>query len=596
MESFLQADNNHCFFMELDLNVLFAQFLETRADELTKKGSKLAYAYAKALDKLRSYPDPITTPKQLKSIQFIGDKIFLLLCSNLKKHCEEHNSEAPPAFANYVAEKTGGKRLLELDQDETAKKRRVTKWVPKRRSGSWAIMVSLFLNDKLRRGMRKEDVIAGASSYCDSSFTSNPAARDFYSAWDGVKTLLKRELVDCIGRAPKVYVLTELGYTMALLIVQQEGMESSPARENDISFDNGVRMTPSSDPSGGNAVELPVSLRLFVPTEIASSPLSSRHEKHEKHRKKHDYDAKVFNSVPYDIWTPDEYEIMLIMDNREVRSQTERDFFHRRIVSNNVKCETRSLSVGDVLWIAKHKTTGREVALNYVCERKRLDDLAMSIRDGRFVEQKNRLRKSGLQNVYYLVEEGGLADVERIMEMRKAIETSISMVITVSNLYLHRFRKTDDTIEWLVTMTEILREKYSGCRLIVLKPQSVNSQTEYLDMLQEFRAEFASRSDYECVHTVPVYQATLGKTNMMTVKEMFILMLMLVRGVSLEKAVVIQKHFGTPRTLLEYYQESLTLLEGEKAALLANLFQNQIGGKKINKAALQAIYETWGVE
>lgn len=571
---------------DLDLNLLFAEWLETKADELMKKGSKLAYAYGKAVDKLKSYPDPISTPKQLKSIQFVGEKIFMLLCSKLKKHCAENNITPPTSFGNYVAESEGGKRITELDDENTKKKRRVTNWVPKRKSGSWAILVALYKRDKSCRGITKEDIIAGASQYCDSSFTSNPAARDFYSAWDGIKTLIKRELVDCVGRAPKVYLLTDLGLNMAKLILQQEGGAlSSPAREAEMSFDNGVRVTPSLTTGVENDVSRGSSA-LFVPT---SSPLRA---------KSHDRLQKVFEGIPYDIWTPEEYEIVLIMDNREVRSLTERDFFHRRIVDNNVKCEVRCLSVGDVLWIAKHTKTGREVALNYACERKRLDDLAMSIKDGRFVEQKNRLRKSGLKNVYYLVEEGGLGDVERIMLMKKAIETSISMVITVSNLFLQRFRRSDDTIEWLVTMTEILKKKYSKQRLLVIKPKTVNSQNEYLHILQSFRQEFEAReSCYECVHTMAVYQATLSKTNMMTVKEMFIMMLMLVRGISFEKAVVIQNHFGTPKKLLEYYfDENGDLPEMQKQMLMRDLFQNQIGNKKINKAALVAMYETWGIE
>lgn len=560
----------------LDLNLLFAEWLEKQSEELMKKGSKLAYAYGKALDKLKKFDAPIENTKQLRSIQFVGEKIFLFLCGKLKKYCLENALEPPVGFANYVAEREGGKRLQELDEEAVTKKAK-RNWVPRRRSGSWAILIALYIKDRSQRGIRKEDIISCATSYCDSSFTANPAARDFYSAWEGVKTLLKRELIECIGRAPKVYLLTEQGKEMAHVILQQEGMPSSPTREPEMSFDNGVRVTPEVE---GRVTEHPEIMRL------ASSPLKP---------KSHDPVNKIYNDVPYDIWAPEDYEIVLLFDNREVRSQTERDFFQRRITSQNIECDVRALAVGDVLWIARHKTTKKEVVLNYVCERKRLDDLAMSIKDGRFMEQKNRLRKSGLKNVYYIVEEAGLGDVDRIMEMKKAIETSIAMVITVSNLYLHRFRKTDDTIEWLVSMTEILKEKYSETKLLVIKAPTMHTQEEYLDTLSDFRSEFESkRKSYECVHVFSVYQATLAKTNMMTVKEMFILMLMLVRGISLEKAVVIQSHFGTPRKLLEYYASHELMPESERSMLLANLFSHQIGNKKVGKAPLIAMYETWG--
>jgi crossover junction endonuclease MUS81 len=42
--------------------------------------------------------------------------------------------------------------------------------------------------------------------------------------------------------------------------------------------------------------------------------------------------------------------------------------------------------------------------LDYVVERKKADDLVSSIFDGRYKDQKYRLRNSGFGNVYYLYE------------------------------------------------------------------------------------------------------------------------------------------------------------------------------------------------
>ena len=55
--------------------------------------------------------------------------------------------------------------------------------------------------------------------------------------------------------------------------------------------------------------------------------------------------------------------------------------------------DTRKLSVGDYLWICKPKagsgiSPDKELVLPFVIERKRLDDLVSSIKDGRFKEQK----------------------------------------------------------------------------------------------------------------------------------------------------------------------------------------------------------------
>jgi crossover junction endonuclease MUS81 len=72
----------------------------------------------------------------------------------------------------------------------------------------------------------------------------------------------------------------------------------------------------------------------------------------------------------------------------------------------NVKFEVRRLSVGDFLWIARDEQ-GNELVLPYIVERKRMDDLGSSIRDGRFHEQKFRLKQCRLANVIYLIESYG---------------------------------------------------------------------------------------------------------------------------------------------------------------------------------------------
>lgn len=58
-----------------------------------------------------------------------------------------------------------------------------------------------------------------------------------------------------------------------------------------------------------------------------------------------------------------------------------------------VPTDFRKLAVGDYLWICKPRpgsglNPDNELILPYVVERKRLDDLVQSIKDGRFKEQK----------------------------------------------------------------------------------------------------------------------------------------------------------------------------------------------------------------
>lgn len=83
----------------------------------------------------------------------------------------------------------------------------------------------------------------------------------------------------------------------------------------------------------------------------------------------------------------------------------------------------KSLSLGDFLWVLRvyndaqvEPQTGKkkknapvpsyytDYVLDFIVERKTADDLAASIMDGRYEEQKFRLKGCGINNVIYLVE------------------------------------------------------------------------------------------------------------------------------------------------------------------------------------------------
>lgn len=103
--------------------------------------------------------------------------------------------------------------------------------------------------------------------------------------------------------------------------------------------------------------------------------------------------AAVPNFSPVDAITflAGSYEIVLMLDTREVESSTNRDKIAEALGAKGVKVETRALRLGDMCWIAR-RCDGLggeedECVLDYVVERKRLDDLCSSIKDGRYNEQ-----------------------------------------------------------------------------------------------------------------------------------------------------------------------------------------------------------------
>ncbi|KAK9157375.1 hypothetical protein Scep_003949 [Stephania cephalantha] len=104
----------------------------------------------------------------------------------------------------------------------------------------------------------------------------------------------------------------------------------------------------------------------------------------------------------------DVYDVILMLDDREqfTNSKGSRS---RKIVENicsefKIKVEVRRLPVGDGIWIARHKHVENEYVLDFIVERKNVDDLRHSIRDNRYRDQKLRLLRCGLRKIIYLVE------------------------------------------------------------------------------------------------------------------------------------------------------------------------------------------------
>ncbi|KAM3654615.1 LOW QUALITY PROTEIN: crossover junction endonuclease MUS81 [Ammospiza maritima maritima] len=107
---------------------------------------------------------------------------------------------------------------------------------------------------------------------------------------------------------------------------------------------------------------------------------------------------------------PGEFEIVLCADVTEANGPS--GGVPALLRSRGVPVLLRRLHVGDFLWVAREKDppTGhapRELALDVVVERKSAADLGNSIRDGRYREQKARLRRSGLRCPVFLLEAPG---------------------------------------------------------------------------------------------------------------------------------------------------------------------------------------------
>ncbi|KAK4192816.1 putative crossover junction endonuclease mus-81 [Podospora australis] len=297
---------------------------------------------------------------------------------------------------------------------------------------------------------------------------------------------------------------------------------------------------------------------------------------------------------------PGSFTVELVLDIREVRAKTDRDYMRQELTKKGVKPIMRALELGDALWVAKCKqpgwlsrmgAEGDEVILDWIVERKRLDDLIGSIKDGRFHEQKFRLRRSGIKNVIYLVEEMSM-DANHYHKYEEAVQSAIASVQVVNGYFLKKTQKTDDSIQYLAAMTRLLQKTYEGKSLHVI-PTNVLTARNYLPLVKHLREKEPELSHHI---SYPAFSSLCSKSDLITLRDLYLKMLMVTRGVTGERAIEIQKVWKTPRELIRAYQQCGSGEEGKKRKhdLIFDRMAHLPGNIKFGKALSQKIAQVWG--
>lgn len=308
--------------------------------------------------------------------------------------------------------------------------------------------------------------------------------------------------------------------------------------------------------------------------------------------------APAFPTFTPTPWTPGTFNIHLILDSREVRSKSDRTYLQTELSTRDVTPITRPLHLGDALWIARHNTSGKELVLDYVIERKRMDDLVGSIKDGRFHEQKWRLRRSGVKNIIYLIEDvgnwvpggsNGSGMDDGGAYMREAVNTAISSTQVVNGFFLKRTCKVDDSIRYLARMHNFLSKVYAKQTLYPIPSHLLSSKT-YTTELQPHLAQAYPGKDF-----FPEYDAwneLVDKSGQLTQRDVFLKMLMCIRGLSVEKAIEIQRVWKTPSELLGAFEGCKTA-EERWEMVMKGVGGRGVGRKRIGKALSRKVCEVW---
>ncbi|XP_075159963.1 mus81 structure-specific endonuclease subunit [Haematobia irritans] len=266
--------------------------------------------------------------------------------------------------------------------------------------------------------------------------------------------------------------------------------------------------------------------------------------------------------------SPGSFRIVLIVDTQETNGKNKRTLDQTRgyLESLHVEYEVRRLTVGDFLWIARN-AEGDELVLPYIVERKRMDDLASSIRDGRFSEQKHRLKQCGIQHVIYLIENYG--DNEHLGLPIDNLKQALSNTLIHNQFSIQRTENHRRSMVYLQGMTKILIRLYKDKVLLSCDKEDLqpSKPSQRMVGLLKFKSLYEDSA----------------RNALLTVREVFVQQLLQLHSLSLEKSLAIVEIYPTPRCLMDAYEDCNTLTEARN--LLANIRCGQLErplGEKIS--------------
>ena len=395
------------------------------------------------------------------------------------------------------------------------------------------------------------------------------------------------------------------------------GRQKASAKRGFIDFSSSPAPKPSSDHNSPD-------IAAFDPSERGTrnnqEPTYSRSLAQLPPKQSTEYVPPSFKPI---LISPDSFTVELVIDNREVRSKTDRDYIQDGLTARGVKPLVRPLELGDALWVAKCKDPnllarqgeeGDEIVLDWIVERKRLDDLIGSIKDGRFYEQKFRLRKSGLKNVIYIVEEIAM-NQETVTKYHDAVQSAIASTQVVNGFFVKRTQKLDDTIRYLARMTTMLKKLYEVRPpfpplppLLLSSPNELTLQlhpqssplhliptsylqptpSAHLSLLTHLRTTQPQNPHHI---TYPSFSALASKSDTLTLRDVFLKMLLCTRGLTRDKALEVQKRWTTPRAFFEAYEKCAS--EKERKGLLVGELGGLVGKGKVKRVLSEKVAEVW---
>ncbi|KAM6949276.1 crossover junction endonuclease MUS81 [Aplochiton taeniatus] len=610
-------------------NPLFLQWLTELRDHAREKGLKTQHVYEKAIGSLKKYPLPLENAREAKILQNFGDGICKTLDDKLQKYYRENGpdasihclpSGAPPAGIldnNNLAppnkkkpQGNGGKEKKGVGGGRG----RTREYVPQKRSGGHAVLLALYRQSQITDSkgfMFKLELQNEAQPLCDKSF-SVPDLGSKYTAWSSVSTLVQKELL-VKTHNPARYSLTETGLALAERLESEESEGDRGENRGMLGQKDGEgdwRREEVEEKEGGRPEVLNISsaeeeeeeeekqdltkytsiTRPMQPANAAQLTELPRGSCSGKSQA-----SETTSRPPGGCLLPGSYDIILCVDFIETTggNTARKQELSKELQRNGVTFDIRKLNVGDFLWVAKERVTplpgqlrpppSRELVLDFIIERKRMDDLCGSIIDGRFREQKFRLKRCGLRKPIYLVEECGTA-AAHLSIPESTLQQAIINTQVVDGFFVKRVQDVRESAAYLTVMTRYLTKLYQN-RTLVCRSRELDGDGEEEEGGQREGGNVSSS-----LMSFAEFNHGAVKNKCQTVKEVFARQLMQISGLSGDKAAAILEHYSTLHSLLKAYEQCGG--EAEKEKLLSSIRYGKLK-RNLGPALSRTVYQLY---
>lgn len=500
-------------------NPLFVRWLTEWRDEAASRGRRTQFVFQKALRSLRRYPLPLRSGREAKILRHFGDGLCRMLDQRLQQHRSSGGGHAPDApGAKHPAPEGPPAEGPEASMPLPAQPRAGTSgsYWPARQSGARAVLLLL----------HREHLSPGGHGFLTKKQLLQRCAQEFPGVapgstgpWPALRSLLHRNLVYRTHQ-PARYSLTPPGLALAQKLAESEGQGS-------------LSVCPGPEEPAGEQPEVPGA----ASAELGASEGSAQ-------------------QPPLEL-RPGEYRVLLCVDVGEAKGAGHRPELLRQLQRLRVAHVVRRLHVGDFVWVAQEArprdpSRPEELVLDHIVERKRLDDLCSSIIDGRFREQKFRLKRCGLGRRVYLVEEHGSAHNLSLPE--STLLQAVTNTQVIDGFFVKRTADIKESAAYLALLTRGLERLYQG-HTLRSRPWGTSGDPE--------SGSGPSPNPLCSLLTFNDFNAGAIKNKAQSVREVFARQLMQVRGVSGEKAAALVDRYSTPASLLAAYDACATPKEQE---------------------------------